>query len=627
MKRILCLWIAGACGLPADSCVLPADSSAAPAGDAHSAYAKQSAWDARQQQSSLRSRPRSNFQHGLRFGVGCGDIVPGAAQQSAERQSWPTTLHQLAQLCRQFSPTVGVIGADAPDSLLLDVTGTAHLFGGEAALAEQLAGQIIRYFAGDPPATTKQPGSDAAEVYGAIADTPGGAWAVAHWCRAGCWPAEWMCGSGRLVIVPPGRTPAALRRLPIQALRAEGETVEMLNALAIRWIGQLEALPRGELAARFGQRLLDRLDQALGRLAEPILPLESPPSFAAELTLCYPTGNREYLEAILQQLLCQVSGQLREAGSGAMQLRCELRCGSRDGAVVQENTAVSENRSGNRSSTQTLRLELGLFEPLCDATQLFQLLSLQMERLRLPGPVSSVHVEATITARLPQQQPRLFVGETAGGDRRQLAVLINRLCSRLGWHCVLGVQLQPEAQPELAFCYVPLIVPSLADPKGTALREHLPRLSTRQQTGGRASVLCEKSVLCENMSFSENISHAATNPGRKSGCVHIEMPVRPLRLLRQPVAVESSFAPSRSSAALCSETQRTAEDSLPPQFRWQGRLYCVRYAWGPERIETGWWRGRPVGRAYYQIETITGCRLWMFRQLGDGRWFVHGLFD
>jgi protein ImuB len=51
------------------------------------------------------------------------------------------------------------------------------------------------------------------------------------------------------------------------------------------------------------------------------------------------------------------------------------------------------------------------------------------------------------------------------------------------------------------------------------------------------------------------------------------------------------------------------------------------HAWGPERIETGWWRGRAVGRDYYRVATTTGRRFWRFRHLGDGQWFVQGMFE
>jgi protein ImuB len=53
----------------------------------------------------------------------------------------------------------------------------------------------------------------------------------------------------------------------------------------------------------------------------------------------------------------------------------------------------------------------------------------------------------------------------------------------------------------------------------------------------------------------------------------------------------------------------------------------IAHRWGPERIETGWWRGRSARRDYYRVETQSGRRLWLFRRLTDGRWFLHGKFD
>ena len=63
----------------------------------------------------------------------------------------------------------------------------------------------------------------------------------------------------------------------------------------------------------------------------------------------------------------------------------------------------------------------------------------------------------------------------------------------------------------------------------------------------------------------------------------------------------------------------------PPHF--QGYQYRIARSWGPERIETGWWRGRTVGRDYYRVETAAGRRFWLFRRLRDDRWFLHGAFD
>jgi protein ImuB len=61
-------------------------------------------------------------------------------------------------------------------------------------------------------------------------------------------------------------------------------------------------------------------------------------------------------------------------------------------------------------------------------------------------------------------------------------------------------------------------------------------------------------------------------------------------------------------------------------FKLAGREQQVVRHWGPERIEAGWWRGRTVRRDYWRVETASGERYWLFRQLGSGQWHLHGQF-
>jgi protein ImuB len=65
-------------------------------------------------------------------------------------------------------------------------------------------------------------------------------------------------------------------------------------------------------------------------------------------------------------------------------------------------------------------------------------------------------------------------------------------------------------------------------------------------------------------------------------------------------------------------------DGPPLTFRFQGQVHQVVHHWGPERIETGWWRGASVRRDYYRAQTAAGQRFWLFRQLGSGQWHLHG---
>src|SRR5262249_44980319 len=124
-------------------------------------------------------------------------------------------LQALARWCDQFSPIVGIEG----ESLLLDVTGLP-LDAEQVAKAIRQQGFVTRV---------------------AVAETVGAAWALAHYEEP----------------------------LPVAALRLEESTLEMLAALGIRYVSDLQALPRDQLAARF-EDVVKRLDQLTGAVGEPI---------------------------------------------------------------------------------------------------------------------------------------------------------------------------------------------------------------------------------------------------------------------------------------------------------------------------------------------------------------------
>jgi protein ImuB len=87
---------------------------------------------------------------------------------------------------------------------------------------------------------------------------------------------------------------------------------------------------------------------------------------------------------------------------------------------------------------------------------------------------------------------------------------------------------------------------------------------------------------------------------------------RPLRLLSLPVRIE---------------VIATIPDGPPAVFFYENNRHDISHHWGPERIETAWWRGPFVRRDYYRVETTTGHRFWLFRRLRDLNWFLHGEFD
>ena len=208
-------------------------------------------------------------------------------------------LSALAAWCGRFTPWIapdrsGCDGGGAA-GLLLDVTGCAHLFGGEDALLAALVAGLE---------------SQGYTARAALADTPGLAWAVA---RFG--PSE---GTGR--VVPPGAAEAALAELPVAALRLGPGQVELLERLGLRRVGDLYDLPAGSLARRFGPMVAHRLAQALGRAREAISPLTPVPPFVERLALPEPSDAPEAIALGLEALILALCRRLEERGQGARRL-------------------------------------------------------------------------------------------------------------------------------------------------------------------------------------------------------------------------------------------------------------------------------------------------------------------
>jgi protein ImuB len=209
-----------------------------------------------------------------------------------------------------------------------------------------------------------------------------------------------------------------------------------------------------------------------------------------------------------------------------------------------------------------LTFEIGLYRPTAVPKHLWELVRMRLEQMPLPGPVGRVTVQVVQSARLAQRQFDLFGGAVEG--TRDLELLVDRLSSRLGMEAVVRPKLHHDPQPERGYVYVPLA-----------------------GVGPKSKVQGPKSKV----------------QGPKF--------LRPLELFDPPVMLEVlSIVP----------------DGPPICFRFRGQVYRVARQWGPERIETGWWRGPSVRRDYYRVQTEEGQRFWLFRRLEDGVWGMQGVF-
>ncbi len=216
-------------------------------------------------------------------------------------------LSSLADWCERYTPLVALNGNE---TLLLDITGCAHLFGDED---EMLADCLSRLY------------SQGFTVAGAIADTVGAAWAVAR------------SGGG---VVLAKETKTALEHLPISLLRVDGATVSGLAKVGLTRIVDIYDRPRAPLVNRFGSELLRRLDQALGLEGEPISPRRYEARIMAERGFFEPIATEEGVFATLLSLAEKLKQTLLVRGEGGRVF--ELALFRVDGTVSRVVVGTSE---------------------------------------------------------------------------------------------------------------------------------------------------------------------------------------------------------------------------------------------------------------------------------------------
>jgi protein ImuB len=290
--------------------------------------------------------------------------------------AWLARLGAFA--ARRWTPRAALSG---PDGLWLDLTGVAHLFGGEARMGRRILGFCKRL-------------GFTARI--AVAGTAGAAHALARF------------GGEALILCPSGREADAIAALPLAALRLDEAVLSAAHRLGLERIGELVAMPRGPLQRRFGAGLLTRLDQAVGRAAEtfdPIVP-EEPPSVL--LRFMEPIATAEAIAAAAGKAVARLVSDLRHAGLGVRRL--VLICGRIDN--IEQYVILS--------TTKATR----------DGDHLRRLICAKMEKIEPGFGIERLRLVAT---RVEPLAPRAVEGALAGEKPApDLAPLIDRLAVRLG---------------------------------------------------------------------------------------------------------------------------------------------------------------------------------------------------
>ncbi len=331
-------------------------------------------------------------QQGLREGMPLADakaLVPDIEVFDYKPEMELKLLRKLGEWCIRYTPSVGI---DFPDGLIFDISGCAHLWGGERNYYQEIVKKFrLRGY----------------EVRGAIADTIGAAWAIARFGEV-------------TPIVKLGEHTNALLKLTPAALRLEHSTLlelakpsgdeilKRLHKLGMHRIGNFINMPRSVLRRRFGEGLLLRLEQALGIKEEQFIPIQIPEPYTERLLSLEPIRTATGIEIAIQKLLEKLCLRLQVDGKGLR--HAVLTCYRIDGKIIQ--TAVGTHKPSNH------------------LPHLFKLLAMKIDTIAPALGIELFVLEATKVENALEHQEALFSGGKQVAEQ-EVAELLDRIETKI----------------------------------------------------------------------------------------------------------------------------------------------------------------------------------------------------
>jgi protein ImuB len=375
---------------------------------------------------ALDARARSR---GIRKGQTLSDaraLIPDLDCHRADAGADHAMLLRIASWCERYTPLVG-LGADpeteagvgGDHGLFMDITGCAHLMGGEATLVADLEARLL---------------AQGFHARLCLADTPGAAWAMAR--------------HGAARIIPEDGHGEAILPLGLSGLRLPSALVASLGRVGLKTIGCIASLPRAPLAARFGAGLMQRLNQALGREEEAISPVMPVAELSTERRFADPVTHHDEVSHVIGALAAAIIEPLERRGLGIR--RCRIRLFRVDGHVaaleVQTARPLRDARMIERLFAERLA---GLHEDL-DAGFGFDLIRLDI-----------LHADPFEAA-----QGDMVAGGSASEDHD---ALVDRLGARLGLDRVQRFIMADTHIPERSFGRLPVSRPTGSARRGPDL--------------------------------------------------------------------------------------------------------------------------------------------------------------
>lgn len=327
---------------------------------------------------------------------------PGIEVIEAAPEADRRLLESLADWCDRYTPLVAL---DGKDGLFLDITGCAHLFGGDKAM---LSDMVSRFF------------HHGFDVRAGLASTTGAAWAASRYLS--------------FSIIPCGEEAKTLAPLPLAALRLEERACAGLESVGLKTAASVMTAPRAPLARRFGRNLLLRLDQATGAVEEPISPRLAVAPLSVERQLAEPVSLTEDIERLVGILAGSLKSHLERRGEGARRL--ELALFRVDDVVTRIGLGASRPLREPASIQRLFHERLIALEAGIDAGYGFDL------------------VRLSVLSAAPFQARQTDLSGEDEGEGEELALFADRIEARLGRGAILRPIAVESHVPERAIAHI-----------------------------------------------------------------------------------------------------------------------------------------------------------------------------
>ena len=358
----------------------------------------------REQHGSLKivaANQSANMQ-GVKPGLSLADsrtFLPDLIVKKSNSAADLKALNKLARACERYSPWTAV-DSSGSNSIWIDITGCTHLYNGERSLAEDLQDRCIQ--AGYQP-------------HIGLADTPGAAWAAARFSKR------------TLTIIPAKAQRQSLASYSLAALRIALTTIEGMKRLGLLQIRDLYDIPRAPLTSRFGNQVLQRLDQMLGRTGEPISPQKPVHAYYSRMAFAEPIGHTKDIKITLDKLLKKLCLILKKNNIGARRLKL---------IIFRVDNSRSELEIGTSKASRSPKHLAYLFRDNITALD--------------PGfGIEIINLIAIETIPLKAYQTEI-INKISQRQTESLTTLIDRLAGRLGISNVIYLHPIESHLPEYA---------------------------------------------------------------------------------------------------------------------------------------------------------------------------------